>query len=103
MRETREDNARFFDGDIDAVPTHCITQGLGTILDARRLVLLAYGEAKAAAASAAIEGPITASMPASLIQLHRNVLVILDEAAASRLQFADYYREAYETRPEWAR
>jgi len=99
---TRRDNARFFDGDVDAVPLHCVTQGLGTILDARRLVLLAFGEAKAAALAAAVEGPVTASMPASVIQLHPDVLVIADEAAAGRLRFADYYREAWASRPEWA-
>ncbi|HWL60431.1 MAG TPA: glucosamine-6-phosphate deaminase [Microbacteriaceae bacterium] len=100
---TRRDNARFFGGDVDLVPTHCITQGLGTILDARQLVLLAWGEAKAGALAAAVEGPVTASMPASVIQLHPRVTVIADEAAASRLTQAEYYREAWALRPDWAR
>ena len=103
MRVSREDNARFFDGDVEAVPMHCVTQGLGTILDAGRLVLLAFGEAKADAVAAAVEGPVTASMPASAIQLHRDVLVIVDEAAAARLRFADYYREVWDNRPAWSR
>ncbi len=50
-----------------------------------------------------MEGPVTASLPASAIQLHPTVTVIVDEAAASRLRFADYYRSAWEHRPDWAR
>lgn len=99
---TRVDNARFFDS-VDEVPRHCLTQGLGTILDARRLVLLAFGEGKAEAVAGAVEGPVSASLPGSAIQLHPEVTVILDEAAASRLRFADYYREAWNNRPDWAR
>jgi len=100
--QTRRDNARFF-ASPDEVPRHCITQGLGTILRARELVLLAWGEAKASAVAAAVEGPVTAAMPASVIQLHPEVTVIVDEAAASQLRFADYYRMAWEHRPDWAR
>jgi glucosamine-6-phosphate deaminase len=99
---TRRDNARFF-ASLDEVPRHCVTQGLGTILRARELVLLAWGEAKADAVAAAVEGPVTAILPASVIQLHPEVTVIVDEAAASKLRFADYYRAAWEHRPEWAR
>ena len=98
---TRLDNARFFDS-IDDVPRHCLTQGLGTILAARRLVLLAFGEAKADAVAGAVEGPVSASLPGSAIQLHPEVTVLLDEAAASRLRFADYYRYAWDNRPDWA-
>jgi len=100
---TRRDNARFFGGDIERVPLHCVTQGLGTILRARRLVLLAWGESKADAIAAAVEGPVTASVPGSVIQLHRDVTVIVDEPAASRLRFADYYRDAWSHRPAWSR
>lgn len=82
--QTRLDNARFFDS-IDDVPTHAMTQGLGTIRRARSLVLLAFGERKAEALAAAIEGPVTESMPASIVQLHPNTLVLADEAAASSL------------------
>jgi glucosamine-6-phosphate deaminase len=102
FEETRKDNARFF-ASLDEVPRHCITQGLGTILRARELVLLAWGEAKASAVAAAVEGPVTAAMPASVIQLHPEVTVIVDEAAASQLRLADYYRMAWEHRPDWAR
>jgi glucosamine-6-phosphate deaminase len=100
---TREDNARFFGGDLDAVPLHCITQGLGTILDARRLVLVAQGETKAAAVAAAVEGPLTAMVPGSALQLHQHATVLLDEAAASRLTLRDYYRFTAEHLPEWQR
>jgi glucosamine-6-phosphate deaminase len=94
---TRADNARFFDS-INDVPRHCLTQGLGTILEARELVLLAFGEGKAEAVAGAVEGPVSASLPGSVIQLHPEVLVLVDEAAASRLRYADYYRDAWEHR-----
>lgn len=97
---TRHDNARFFDS-IDDVPMHCVTQGLGTILRARHLVLLAFGEGKADAVAAAVEGPVTASMPGSAIQLHARVTVVLDEAAASSLTHLDYYRWAQRHKPAW--
>jgi glucosamine-6-phosphate deaminase len=101
-KQTRRDNARFFPS-LDGVPTHCITQGLGTILRAKHLVLLAFGEEKAAALAAAVEGPVTASLPGSAIQLHSTVTVIVDEAAASELKFADYYRYSWENRLDWER
>lgn len=97
---TRRDNARFFDS-IDQVPVHCITQGVGTILDARHLVLLAFGAGKADAIAAAVEGPVTASVPASALQLHPHVTVIVDEAAASYLERADYYRSVWAAKPAW--
>lgn len=95
--QTRQDNGRFFDDAAD-IPTHCITQGLGTILRARHLVLLAFGEAKAEVVAGAVEGPLTASLPASVIQLHPHVTVIVDEEAASQLRHAEYYRFAWEHR-----
>lgn len=82
--ETIADNARFFDSEAD-VPTEAITQGLGTIMEARKLVILAIGEAKAAAVAAAITGPVTENVPASFAQLHDNVVYVLDAAAASQL------------------
>ncbi|PWB98133.1 glucosamine-6-phosphate deaminase [Homoserinimonas hongtaonis] len=97
-RQTREDNARFF-ASVDEVPRHCITQGLGTILRARHLVLLAFGDRKADAVAAAIEGAVSSSTPGSVVQLHPRVTAIVDEAAASRLRFADYYREAWASKP----
>lgn len=88
---TREDNRRFFDS-LDDVPVHCVTQGLGTILEARELLLVAQGEAKAAAVAAAVEGPLTALVPASALQLHPRATVVIDEAAAADLRLSDYYR-----------
>jgi len=98
--QTRRDNARFF-ASIDDVPVHCVTQGLGTILRARHLVLLAFGAAKAEALAGAIEGPVTAALPGSAVQLHPRVTVIADEAAAAKLRHADYYRYAWNHRLEW--
>ena len=100
-RQTREDNARFFDGRVDAVPTHCLTQGLGTIRDARHLVLLAHGEQKARAVAELVEGPVSARWPATVLQLHPHVSVLVDEAAASRLELVDHYREAWDAKPAW--
>ena len=99
-QQTRLDNARFFDS-VDDVPMHCITQGLGTILRARHLVLLAFGEGKAEAVEGAVEGPVTASLPGSAIQLHPHTTVVVDEAAASRLAYADYYRYTFANKPAW--
>lgn len=83
-RRTREDNARFF-GSVDAVPRHALTMGIGTIMESRELLLLASGAAKADAIAAAVEGPIMAMVPASMIQMHRNAVVILDREAAGKL------------------
>jgi glucosamine-6-phosphate deaminase len=97
---TRRDNARFF-GSADEVPRHVLTQGLGTILRAGHLVLLASGAGKADAVAAAVEGPLSASCPASVLQLHPHASVLLDDAAASRLARAAYYREVYADKPDW--
>ena len=97
---TRIDNARFFSS-LDEVPIHCVTQGLGTILRARHLVLLAFGDAKSSAVAAAIEGPLSASMPGSAIQLHPHVTVVLDVAAAAELAHRDYYSWAQLHKPSW--
>jgi glucosamine-6-phosphate deaminase len=98
--ETQKDNARFF-GSADRVPTHVLTQGLGTILDARHLVLIATGAGKAAAVASAVEGPVSASCPASALQLHPHATVLLDPAAAAGLARLDYYREVYAAKPAW--
>lgn len=83
--ETRRDNARFFRS-LDEVPRSCITQGVGTILEARSIILLAFGPSKAAAITAALEGPVTANVPASALQRHPDVTVVVDESAASALR-----------------
>lgn len=100
-RQTRIDNARFFDDDIDQVPTQCLTQGLGTILEARHIVLLATGQGKAEAVHQLAEGGVSALWPATVLQHHPHVSVLLDEAAACRLQLADYYRQTWAAKPEW--
>lgn len=99
--QTRADNARFFGGDPDAVPRHVLTQGLGTIMAARHLVLLAGGRAKAEAVHRMVEGGVSAMWPASVLQLHPHVTVLLDEGAASRLQLADHYRQTWAHKPAW--
>ena len=99
-RQTREDNARFF-GDPSEVPEHVLTQGLGTIREARHLLLLAMGEAKAEAIAAAVEGPVAALCPASALQLHPHVSVLVDEAAASRLAHREYYQDTFGRKPAW--
>ena len=80
-----------------------ITMGVGTILDARQVVLLAFGGGKAAAVRDAVEGPVTAMVPASVLQMHPCVKVLLDEPAAQGLERADYYRWVYEHKPGWQR
>lgn len=101
-RQTREDNARFFDS-LDQVPLHCLTQGLGTILDSAHAVLVAQGEGKADAVAAMVEGPVTAMCPGSVLQLHDKATVIVDEAAASKLTLTDFYRWIVDNKPEWQR
>ncbi len=96
---TRQDNARFFDGDIDQVPTHCLTQGLATILDSRHAIMLGFGRGKAQAVREAVEGPVSARWPASVLQLHPHATVVVDEDAASQLAFVDYYRTTYAGKP----
>jgi glucosamine-6-phosphate deaminase len=95
---TQADNARFFDQAED-VPRHVLTQGLGTIRRAEHLVLTASGPHKAAAVAAAVEGPLTASCPASVLQLHPHATVVVDEAAAALLRDAEFYREVYAHKP----
>nr|WP_313777645.1 glucosamine-6-phosphate deaminase [Mycobacterium sp.] len=99
--QTRTDNARFFDGDIAAVPTHCLTQGLATILDSRHVILVATGSQKAEAIHHLVEGAVSAMWPGSVLQHHPHVTVLLDDAAARRLQLADYYRETHRSKPDW--
>ena len=97
---TRADNARFF-ATADEVPRHVLTQGVGTILEARHVVLLAFGAATADAAARAVEGPVTAMVPASALQLHPHATVVVDDAAAAGLELAGYYRETWVHKPSW--
>lgn len=93
-RSTRAANARFFAQPED-VPRLAITMGIGTILRADEVVLLAYGAGKAAAVAAMIEGPLSAACPASALQLHRKVTVVLDQAAAANLALRQYYDDVH--------
>jgi glucosamine-6-phosphate deaminase len=99
--QTRVDNARFFDDDIEQVPRHVITQGIGTILESRHSILLATGEGKAEAVARTVEGPVASVVPASALQLHPHATVVVDEAAASKLKLAYYFRSAYAAKPRW--
>ena len=98
--ETRADNARFF-ADLDDVPHHVVTQGIGTILDAHHVVLIATGASKASPIRRAVEGPLAAICPASALQLHRHATVVVDEAAAAELTLTDYYRATFGDKPAW--
>jgi glucosamine-6-phosphate deaminase len=99
--QTRADNARFFDGRIGDVPAHVVTQGVGTIFEARHLALMAWGAGKADAVAKAVEGPVTAMVPASVLQLHPHVTVVVDDAAAGALTLAAYYRSVFDAKPGW--
>jgi glucosamine-6-phosphate deaminase len=102
---TRRANARPFQR--EKVPEWAITMGLGTILEARALLLLAFGEEKATAVAKAVEGPLTVSVPASAVQLHSTAILILDRKAASRLKNKKYYRaeaaRMHALLPDWLR
>jgi len=99
-RRTREDNARFFDKPED-VPHHVITMGIGTIMETRSVVLLAFGEGKSEAIAGAVEGPVTASNPASILQMHPDAKLYLDEPSAGSLQRAEYYKWVFQNKPTW--
>jgi len=99
--QTRADNARFFGGDINKVPQHCLTQGLATVMQARHIVLVATGRAKADAVHQLVEGPVSAMWPGTILQHHPHVTVLVDNAAAGRLQLADYFRNTYAGKPAW--
>lgn len=90
-KATIDDNARFFAAD-EHQPHLSITMGIGTILESKKVVLLATGEGKAEAIQATVEGPVTAACPASALQLHRDAVLIIDEAAATKLADKEFYK-----------
>jgi len=94
-QETMDDNSKFF-GAGEESPRCAITMGIGTILQARKILLLATGQAKAAAVAKSIEGPVTSAVSASALQLHPDVTFIIDDAAASQLTQRDYYYRVLE-------
>lgn len=97
---TLKQNAPMFGGE-DRVPRRAITMGVGTIIEARRCILLATGDSKAAVVAKAVEGPITSMVTASALQLHPRCTAVVDEEAASQLTETDYYRWIFANEPEW--
>jgi glucosamine-6-phosphate deaminase len=94
-QETREVNARFFSR-VDEVPKEALSVGVGTVMDAREVVLVAAGKRKAHAIAACVEGPVTQMCTASCLQTHPNVTIVCDEAAIAELKYGtvQYYLEA---------
>ncbi len=97
---TYEQNSIYFNPP-ESMPKRAFTMGIGTILDARKIVLLATGEAKAEIIAKAVEGPVTSMISASALQLHPKTTVIVDEAAARDLKETEYYRWLFDNEPEW--
>ena len=98
---TVDQNKIFFDPP-SSMPKRAVTMGVGTILEARRILLLATGEAKAEILAKAVEGPMTARVTATALQLHADCTVLVDEAAGSQLQEKEYYEWIFQNEPEWA-
>jgi glucosamine-6-phosphate deaminase len=98
--ETRRDVASGFGGE-GSVPTHVLTMGLGTIMDSRMCLLLAFGRKKARAVAQTVEGPVTAMVPGSVLQMHPRAILVIDRDAASELKMADYYRWINAHKPDW--
>lgn len=94
-QSTIEANAPYFNEEVKAVPEMAITMGIATIMKAEKCLLLANGNSKSNAVAKAIEGPITSMVPASILQMHPDTVIILDEAAASNLKEGDYYKRSY--------
>jgi len=98
--ETRLDAAAAFGGE-EVVPHHVLTMGLGTIMDSKMCLLLAFGKKKARSVALAAEGPVTAMVPGSILQMHPRAILVLDKDAASDLKMADYYQWISEHKPDW--
>lgn len=101
-KESATESRRWWPPEQDVSP-HVLTMGIGTILESRCCLLLAFGSKKARAIAAAVEGPIAAIVPASALQMHRKAIVIVDEEAAQDLKLASYYRNVYVNKPIWQR
>lgn len=99
-QRTIHDNSPFF-GSPDKVPLHVLTMGIGTIMDSRACILLAFGERKAEVVAKMVEGPMTAMVPASALQWHPVTTVLIDEAASQKLARKDYYLWVYNNKPKW--
>ena len=95
--QTIKDNSRYFNNSSE-VPIYAITMGVGTIMEAKKIILMASGKAKAKPIKNAIEGPISSMCSASAIQMHQKSMVIIDEAAASKLSEKEYYKWVYKNK-----
>ena len=100
--QTLQDNSDVF-GSLEAMPKHALTMGIGTILEARRCLLLAFGPAKVRAVEEMIEGPLAAICPGSALQQHPRATVILDENSSAGLRYADHYRWIDQNKFDWQR
>lgn len=98
--KTVKANSRFF-GCEEKVPRHVITMGLGTIMEAKQCVLLAFGKEKAEVVRDMVEGPVSASCPGSILQFHEKVIMLLDMESASKLSRKQYYLDVYAGKPGW--
>lgn len=99
-QETRKNNAKFFSSP-DEVPKHCITMGIGTIMESKQVLLLAFGSKKSQVVAQLVEGPLTAMVPASILQFHPQAKILLDDSAAAQLRRRDYYEWVYSNKPNW--
>jgi len=100
--QTLRDNSAVF-GSFDEMPKHALTMGIGTILDAKRCLLLAFGPAKTRAVEQMVEGPLSAMCPGSALQLHPRTTIVLDEYSAAGLHYADHYRWIDSHKLAWQR
>lgn len=101
-KQTIKDNSDLFNNP-NEVPHYCITMGIGTILEARHCIILAFGHKKAKAVSHMIEDPVTSMCPASALQQHRRVTTLIDEEAAARLDFIEHYKWINANKLDWQR
>lgn len=97
---TRQANAKHFPPE-QSVPPYVLTMGIGTIMEARYCLLLAYGKSKAQAVARAVEGGVSAFCPASVLQMHPKCTFVMDEEAAGMLQLKDYYKSVFALKPDW--
>jgi len=99
-QQTMKDNSELFENSAD-VPRHCITMGIGTIMEARHCLVMAFGPKKSHAVAAMIEGPITSMCPASVLQFHPRTTIVLDEPAAAGLSNLEHYRWIEQNKLDW--
>lgn len=97
---TFQQNSPLFDNPED-MPKRALTMGVGTILEAKKVILLATGAEKADIIAKAVEGPITSMISATALQLHRSCIYVIDESASSKLKEKDYYHWIFKNEPEW--